>query len=199
MKLRRLCELRCDRRGIAAVEFALIAPFLIAMLFGLFEVSSLVRVSLKLSHAANNLAKIVAQQQPASGQSTASVTQAQIADFCTGAGDVLAPFGATSLSAAVVSVTNNSGTNQADWEADSACTGKAAPFKTSAISIAGGGSGSGGYSLVPNPGDSVIVVQASYIYTPVLHLIFGANWTLNQTAFARPRVNSTIACSDCSS
>jgi Flp pilus assembly protein TadG len=190
-----LARLGRDRRGIVAVEFALIAPFLLALLFGLFEVSSLVRVSLKLSHAANNLAKIIAQQQPPDQQDPAQVSQSQLADFCTGAGYALSPYSTGSLSAAVVSLTSSKGgTPTADWEYDAACAQKAGAYGATAASMAG----SGGYALTPSAGDSVIVVRASYTYTPILHYVLGSSWTLTQTAFSRPRSGATIACSDCS-
>lgn len=201
MRRRGLTGLGADRRGIVAVEFALIAPFLLALLFGLFEVASLVRVSLKLSHAANSLAKIVAQQQPANQNTSppppVQVTKAELADFCTGAGYALTPYATDSLSAAVVSVTAGAnGTPAKDWEYDAACSATAGVYASSAVTMVSGGSN--GYTLAPTAGDSVIVVRASYSYKPLLHYILGSGWTLTQTAFARPRVTGTIQCTDCS-
>ena len=108
------------------------------------------------------------------------------------------PYATGSLSAAVVSLTSAKGGAPAkDWEDDAGCTTAAASYAAAAATLAGP-TGSGGYALTPNPGDSVVVVRASYTYKPVLHYLLGSSWTLTQTAFARPRITGAIPCSDCS-
>lgn len=55
-----LARLRRDRTGVAAVEFALIFPILLALSAGLFEYSSFVRQARQLTDTANSIAEILA-------------------------------------------------------------------------------------------------------------------------------------------
>lgn len=57
---RRYCE---DDRGIAAIEFAIIAPIMIGMYFGLAEIASAISVDRRISHG-TNVAGDLATQQP---------------------------------------------------------------------------------------------------------------------------------------
>jgi Flp pilus assembly pilin Flp len=191
-----LAEMAADRRGVVAVEFALLAPFLIVLLIGLFEVVSLVRVSFKLSHASNELAKLVAQT-PFTQSGTSIVAPAvtggrsgTLGDYCTGVGYELTPYASSGLAGQIVSVTSAAGGAPAkDWESDNACPTAASAFSGQAVTLATS------YSLTPNPTDSAIVVKVSYTYKPILHYLLGSSWTLTQTAFARPRGGTKIACS----
>ncbi|MEP3654139.1 MAG: TadE/TadG family type IV pilus assembly protein [Litorimonas sp.] len=54
---------REDERGIAAIEFAIIAPIMIGMYFGLAEIASAISVDRRISHG-TNVAGDLATQQP---------------------------------------------------------------------------------------------------------------------------------------
>lgn len=54
---------RDDERGIAAIEFAIIAPIMIGMYFGLAEIASAISVDRRISHG-TNVAGDLATQQP---------------------------------------------------------------------------------------------------------------------------------------
>lgn len=61
---RKVCdEFKDDERGIAAIEFAIIAPIMIAMYFGLAEIASAISVDRRVSHG-TNVAGDLATQQP---------------------------------------------------------------------------------------------------------------------------------------
>ena len=50
-------------------------------------------------------------------------------------------------------------------------------------------------ALASNPGDTVILVQATYKYKSVLSYVLPANFTLSQVVFAHPRTTDlTITC-----
>lgn len=53
---------REDEQGIAAIEFAIIAPIMIVMYFGLAEIASTIAVDRKVSHAANVMGDLATQQ-----------------------------------------------------------------------------------------------------------------------------------------
>jgi Flp pilus assembly protein TadG len=162
------------RAGVAAVEFALIAPTLLVLFIGTFEASSLIRVKMKFDTAAPEIASLVSLQTP-------SQTGTLTSDFCTGASYMLTPFSTSGLNVEVSSVTNYSGTTVVDWNAT--CGSLSNPQNPKTLAA----------GLIPNSGDSVIVVQTSYTYHAPIHLVLGASYTLTNVGYARPRDNNTIA------
>ena len=53
---------RRDRRGIAAIEFALVVPLMLAMYLGTIEISAAVSINRKVSRLASTVADLVTQQ-----------------------------------------------------------------------------------------------------------------------------------------
>lgn len=56
-----LHNFRADTRGVAAIEFAFIAPVMLGMYFGLLEISMAIGADRKVSHAANIAGDLVTQ------------------------------------------------------------------------------------------------------------------------------------------
>lgn len=182
-------SVRLGNDGLAALEFALVAPFLILMLMGASEVTGLLRAQLKVNHAAGLLAKMVAQQ--ADGVSTSILN-----NVCYGAELALTPMPLAGFSSAIASVTTStsgsSTTTAMDWEKDNSCSTSAIAIgATAAIALA---SSSG---LVQNAGDSLIIIKSSYNYIAATHYILGASYKLTQNIYSRPRTNMRIACRNC--
>ncbi len=163
------------RAGAASVEFALLAPIILTMFIGTYEVTNLIRARMRFDTTAPTLASLVSQQSPTASGGTMT------ADFCTGVAYTLAPYSTSGLTAEVQSVTNTSGTNAVDWTKDcgSFSGGQSATTLASA--------------LVPSSGDSVIVVQTAYTFTPKFHFLLGSSFTFTTAGYARPRRNKTIA------
>jgi Flp pilus assembly protein TadG len=127
------------KRGIAAVEFALVAPLLILIALGTIEMLTLYRTESKLNALAFNVATMVSAQ--ASPLALTATNTASLNDICTGAVYGMAPYPPGGLTIAVASVTmqrgpdGNPATNTASsfvynaaysydvWEADSTVTG----------------------------------------------------------------------------
>lgn len=168
-------RLRRDQRGSVVVETALVVPLLLVLVLGCVEIVEILRVDMKLRQAAQTLANLVAAQ--------ASVNAAAIANFCTGAQLVMTPFAASPLAGAVVEIGNSAtGSVAVAWQ-NTSC-GNAAPV-ADAVALA--------TPLVPNPGDSVILVQATYVYTAFSTYVLPAEVTLTRIAYARPRNVASVA------
>lgn len=187
--MRSLSRLLADRRGSAALEFAVVAPFLVVMMVGVFEGTELYRAQMKVEHAAGLLVKMVAQQ-------TASVTggtSGTLGDLCTGAKLSMTPLPAGSFASAIASLTKpQNGSNAAeDWESDTSCATRSTVLSASAVDLA--------RKFVPNAGDSVIIASATYTYVAPTSLVLKSSYILTSVAYARPRVNSTIVCTNTSS
>jgi Flp pilus assembly protein TadG len=173
---RSIMGLRSDRRGAAAVEFVLVAPLMVTLFFGLFAMVQLVRVRMVMSSTASSMANMVAAQ--------IAVTSINLNDYCDGAKRIMRPYAASGLSMAIITYTMQSDrTVTVSWEYDKACPTSSSSWAASGTTLA--------TSLLVAPGDSIVVVQASYIY-PVSYgyAILGlpnTDMTLTQTAYARSR------------
>lgn len=195
--MRWLHRLRRDRRGVAATEAALIFPVMVTMLLGTFEVSQYVRACARVTNAAVSIADLVAQQTTAITGSSTGV----LGNFCKAGKFVMTPFatGGTAgnvgaFAAAIASVTNNAGTASVDWESDAACGISATALGSTAVTLA-----TSPTNLVPNAGNSVIVVKVTYLYAGVTRRILSGTFTLSQIAFSVPRSGTTVSCtSPCS-
>jgi Flp pilus assembly protein TadG len=187
--LRNAVSLRNDSRGVAALEFALVTPFVISLFFGLFAMSQFVRARMLLSSTASSMASMVASQT--------TTTSALLDDFCKGGATadggvqlMMRPYSGSGLSMSIISYTKQSAsTLRKDWEYNSACQVVGASLNTNITQT------DVATPLLPNLGDSVIIVQANYIYTS-LYTNIVPNMTISQQAFARPRSN-TITCTGC--
>lgn len=69
----KLLNFKKDSKGVAAVEFALIAPILLLLFIGTIEVSSMVAVDRKISRTSSAIADLIAQ-----GGFTAGNTEAEM-------------------------------------------------------------------------------------------------------------------------
>lgn len=87
---------RRDRRGVAAVEFALIVPLLLALYLGTMEVSNGVSLNKRVARAASNVADLVAQQD--------QVTRAQLHAIMDVGESVLFPYNADNPRITIVGV-----------------------------------------------------------------------------------------------
>ena len=163
-----------DRRGVVAIEFALCLPLVFGLFLATVEVTTLARARMKFGAVADSMASLVAEQNPI-GQGT------MIADFRTGQGYAMAPFPAGTLKIRVDSVTNTNGTLADAWTMSCGTVANA----SSPVILAA--------TLVPNSGNSVIVVQTQYAYCAPLTYPLPATATFTGTGFARPRLGTPIA------
>ena len=208
------------RRGIAAVEFAIIAPVLLVMFIGTVEVLTLYRTEGKLNALAFNVAEMVSVQ--ASNIPTNTGGGSSLNDICQGAILGLQPFPPGGLTIAVASVTLERGPNGLPdpntsssfvynatkaydvWEADSTVSGHTCSTPGTGATTIGAANAillattnppsisgtSGSSGEVEVPCDNVIIVQASITYPGLTGLIVKSRPTLTQTAYTRWRYAS---------
>ncbi|HQT46240.1 MAG: hypothetical protein B7X08_02305 [Acidocella sp. 20-63-7] len=138
MKLRKLFHDKLGRRGIAAVEFALVMPVLLPLFIGTIEILTLYRTEAKLNALTSNVAQMVANETTPIVMTTGSPeTATSLNDICQGAIQGLQPFPPSGLTIDIISVTQEQGPNAQPttspahattatydaWEADSTVTG----------------------------------------------------------------------------
>jgi Flp pilus assembly protein TadG len=79
-----------ETRGIAAIEFAFIMPFMLLVYFGLFDITALVQVNRKVTYSASIVADLVAQNKT-------SVLKSKLSDYYSAANLVMAPISSSAV------------------------------------------------------------------------------------------------------
>lgn len=173
-----LTRLHNDRRGITAVEFALLAPVMIAFYFGLAEFCQGYMAQKRLGHTASAVGDLVAQ--------TEAVTKDQLDDIIGIGGLIMKPFDEAELTTRITSVTrNSSGVAKVDWSRGNRIT----PRATGAtITVPA--------DLIAN-GESLVMSETTYVYSSPIQYLMPAATTFSSVFYLRPRRVEKVACSDC--
>jgi Flp pilus assembly protein TadG len=163
-----------DQRGLAAIEFALLAPVMIALYCGVAELTMAMMAERRAAHAASVVADLVAQ--------TNQIKGSEVRDIFTVGNQILAPFSTTGLKMRITSVVADSkGVAKVDWSV----TGGLAAMQT-------GTAVSGFPPNLLTAGDSVIMADVQYAYTSPLMLTLPKPITFNDTFYLRPRSSSSV-------
>jgi Flp pilus assembly protein TadG len=165
---RRIRSFRKEKRGVAALEFALIAPFMIALWLGSAELSQGFTIDRKVSQASSVLADLVTQQS--------NITGAEMNDFMDATMAIMMPYNVNNLSIEIAGVSiDNDGATRVEWSETR--NGSAAAV--------------GGQYAVPQalalPNSFLVVAQLSYEHTPATAHVISGSITLSDSFFLRPR------------
>jgi len=154
-------------RGAVAIEAALILPVMVVMLTGLIELSYLMMAERRVSGAAHSTADLIAQET--------DVTSTDLSDIFSAAALIMAPFDTANLTIGVSSVRfdDTTGNPSQDWS-----SAYNAGTVSNPTTLATG---------MGEAGSSVIIVTATYTYTPILSAVLSGPYTLSETAITRPR------------
>lgn len=170
-----LRKLGRDRRGVSAVEFALIAPAMIACYFGMAEITQALLAERKAAHAASAIGDLVAQ--------SSSVSTADITDIFAIASTIMQPYSTRSLQMRVSSLTADAGgTPKVDWSSGS---GMAA--------LATGATVTGVPTGVVSAGQSVVMSEVTYSYDSPVDVMMPNAVTFNRKFYLRPRKSEKVA------
>jgi Flp pilus assembly protein TadG len=162
-----------DRRGIAAAEFALIAPALIFLVMGVFEMSFRFRASEEATRYVHQVADLVSRESDISGDYIKEVFSA--AEFMM---KPLNPSENLDLDVSSVGFDGSTGDPSVYWRR---VVGTAVSFDPEEARTMG------------VDGESVIRVGVRYQYQSVLTELFGgSHMTLEKSAYARPRIDRKI-------
>lgn len=158
-----------DRRGVSAVEFALLAPVMIALYLGLVEISDGIAADRKVSLTASTLANLTAQYTMLSTSEMTNILDASSA--------IAAPYSASNLKLTVSCLNIDANKNvTVKW------------------SVARNGSALSGSVSIPadlqTPGTQVILAEASYAYTPVVGYTITGTLTLSDRMYMAPRISA---------
>jgi len=183
---RKVIGIRCFARdlhsniaGMAAIEFGLVAPVMLIMLIGTVEISRAISIDRRFGLATSMVGDLVAREEDMSADNLNAIYN--IVEH------VMEPYDASALKIAVVPVKAASDdktntkvyagvTNRPSYH------GKTAPGECSSYGVTAG---------LLDKGESVIVIESSYNYTPLLVNDFIAAKTWTDKSVLSPR-NSCV-------
>ena len=161
-----------DKRGVSAVEFALIAPVMIIMYCGLAEVTQAMMAQRRLSNIASQIGDLVAQ--------SSQTGPTKMTDVFTIGSIIMAPFPTAPLKMCVASVTSDStGRDTVAWSRASASGMSTCPAQGAVLTNVPVG-------VLP-ASQSVILARASYAYASPIKLVLPTTITFQRTFYLRPR------------
>jgi Flp pilus assembly protein TadG len=170
-----------DREGAAAVEFALILPFLLLLYLGTIEASSLITVDRRVAVISGAVGDLVARWDP----DKAAMTGDNLTDFFRASEGIIMPYSTTGLRQVVSFVrVNADGSTEVVWSrgyngGTQRTAGRPYPdIPTNMRNLASGG--------------FIVASETTYPYRPVLGLVFRDELSLYSESFYLPRFGRPI-------
>lgn len=163
-----------DRRAAVAVEFAMLAPIILAMLAGLYDLCQILTVQRRVIEICYTVSDLVAQSK--------TITSTEVEAILAGAETMMRPYDTDSLAITVSDVTVSDSTATVVW---ALAVGTTAPSAgdTSTATIP---------SSIVESGVEIIVAQVTYNFTPLFSDLFGTALTFDRQHLSRPRKSSTV-------
>jgi len=173
---RLLRRFRDDKRGVSAVEFAMLLPLMVTLYIGGVEVSSAIAVDRKVTLVARTVGDLVAQ--------STSVNATDMTNILNAASSVVQPY-----SSSVVQVT----VSRVDVDANGVARVIWSKTKNGTVD-------SGTVTLpaaLNTANTSLIWAKSQYTYTPAIGYVITGPMTLRDQIYMRPRLSDTVACNAC--
>ncbi|WP_417487403.1 TadE/TadG family type IV pilus assembly protein [Maricaulis sp.] len=169
-----LGRFRDDRRGVSAVEFALIAPFMILLYLGSVEISLALSIDRKITSVSSALADLVAQDDV--------ITDDEISDILNAGAVIVAPFDPVPLEIRITSILMDAaGEVEVQW---SDADGMSPYAEGSAISVPDG---------VLERNRSVIMVEVEYRYETMFGELGVNHFDISEIFYLRPRRSIVVS------
>ncbi len=162
-----------NQQAVAAVEFALITPFMVALWLGSIEIAQVVSADRKVSHASSALADLVTQQT--------NLTRAEMDDIMDATLAIMAPLDMANLSIRLAGVEiDDDGDTRVVWSE----------------SRNGPAPAVGGEYEIPEglllPDTFLVVASLTYAHTPATTYAITGTFNLTDQFFLRPRRSAEI-------
>jgi len=161
--MRRLAR---DQRGVSAVEFALIAPIMIALYFGSVEVSDAVSVDRKVSLTAAALANLSSQ--------VTTISASDMTNILDASGAIAAPYDSSKMKMTITCIAIDANKNaRVKW------------------SVTRNGSANSGTATLPSAllvaNTQILLAEAGYAYQPTVGYMITGTLNLSEKMYMTPR------------
>jgi len=168
----RLRRFKRDTKGLAAVEFAILLPMMVILLFGSIEIVDLLQANTRTHNAASSLADVTSRDTEISNAEVNALWDAlEVLMFPNNVDNMRVCIASVRVVSASVATT--------EW---TECRGLGATIATPQALPAG----------MMQPGSSVIVTEATLPYASVLGMITDGEITLRHRAHRRSRLVDPI-------
>jgi Flp pilus assembly protein TadG len=174
--LRAIRRFRRERRGVSAVEFALLLPVMLTCYLGGTEVTQGITIKRKTTIATRTIGDLVAQD--------VSITNAEMTAIFAATAAVVAPYPSANLKIVVSSITIDAN-NIARVTWSDASPGATARVPNSTVTLPTG--------LNQFVNTTLIWAEAEYTYTPPIGYVITGSMTLTDKLYLRPRLVNAIA------
>lgn len=189
-----------SKDGIAAVEFGFVVPIMLCMFIGVVELSQAITVDRRVSHVASSTADLVARQK--------TITDTTLNDYMTIIDQLMLPYSDTPLKMTISNVYNTTAAptvHKVCWVYHR--NGNSANGANTTITAGGNYTGLPTDVLDAAGGKSVVVVEVSYLYQPVLFFssssvkiqgsqissfVGAAGITMSEKFYLAPRLSNSI-------
>lgn len=184
-----------DASGLAAVEFALIAPIMMLLFFGLVEVCNALNAHQKVTTVASTAADLVGQAK--------QLSAADMADVFAASSAIMAPFSTNNMSIVITSI-GGSGQRNVGTVLWSVTNGHGTPHTAGDPITVGNPAelGSDDTGLLPascasGAQCSLILAEVSYNYTSPYGQVIVGQLPMNDSFYTKPRRVIAVACNNC--
>jgi Flp pilus assembly protein TadG len=169
-----------EKKGLAAIEFALIGPVLATLLMGTIELCNALGAHQKVTTLASSAADLVAQ--------TTSVSANDMTDIFSAVSAIMYPYPTTSVKITISSiVSDGNGNGTVAWSQTKNGT---ALSVNSAVAVPVGLMDK---SVCAKGACSIILATISYPYSSPVSKFFTSTVNMGDYFYARPRKSATIA------
>jgi len=170
---RRVAQFVRDRRGVSAVEFAMLLPLMVALYLGGVEISTGIAIDRKVTLVARTLADLVSQ--------ASSVNTTDVTNILAASASVVAPYDDSKLKITVTSVKVDSQGNASVAWSDTKNGSARAVGSTVTLP-----------SALNVPSTSLIWAETQYAYTPSVGFMITGTRNLTDQIYMRPRLSDCV-------
>lgn len=168
-----MARLKHDRRGIAAVEFAFVLPFLVVLFIGGYQISDAISAFRKVTVATKTVADLTSQYT--------SVTNNDLDQILAASQQVMAPYKVSNAQITVSQVSiDNNGVAKISWSRG---------LNTAAMTV---GTDFAVPATIKQNNTSLIVAEITYSYVPVVASSMFGTIPMRDNIIMSPRASSTV-------
>jgi Flp pilus assembly protein TadG len=162
-----------DRRGVAAVEFAILLPILALLALGCVEVTDGLIIKRKLTHTTSSIGDLIAQSK--------IITDADMANIMLASTAIMRPYPEASLKVIVSGVLLDADSNGKVLWSDAKGT---EPLQIDST-----------YDVpddLKNPNTFLVISESSYVYTPRVAYLITGDVPMKDLFFMKPRLVAKV-------
>lgn len=176
-----MARLRRDRRGVAAIEFAFIAPVMIVMYFGVAEICTVLMAQRRTAHADSAIGDLAAQ--------TDKIYDSDMSDIFSVASTVLSPYDTSGLQLRLTSVTTDAANvPKVDWSAVKSSGQPDLPALACKATVS-----TLPANVVTSAGDNVLMAEAVYNYSSPIGYAIQKSFKFQPKYYTKPRLSAKVA------